>query len=147
MRQSGKVGMTRPEPGSTPWQQCASAAKLRLLGKSQAAAAKGVGVSRSTVARWEACGWWADVLRDALDDEQLTRLRAEAFKALWKLVTGAKPDARTVRFVIERLDPAFRPPAQRTELSGPDGGPFDLGQLDREIERMSQAELLEALKG
>ena len=147
MRHSGKADTACPEAGSTLWKHCVSAAKLRLLGKSQAAAAKGVGVSRSTVARWEACDWWADVLRDALDDAQLTKLRAEAFKALWKLVTGAKPDARTVRFVMERLDPAFRPPAQRTELSGPEGGPFDFGQLDREIEQMSKAELLEALKG
>lgn len=102
------------------WDKAVAAAYLRLIGASQAAAARGAGAGERTVARWEKSAFWHEACEEA-SDRWLNHLVAASRRSLAKGVDG---DPGLALKVIERVDVRLAPPKLQAELSGPEGGPI-----------------------
>jgi hypothetical protein len=98
-------------------------------------AAEACGIHRHTAENWRDRGLEGDA---RYADFAVNLLRA---KAIWmQRMLGAVEDPR---WLLERADVAFRPPA-RLEHSGPDGGPM---QHQHAVANLSDAELLRLVQG
>lgn len=95
------------------WSKAVRAAAERLLGATQAEAAKAAGVGRDTVIRWEQSDWWPDAMREA-DVEWMGNLMSLARKAVTEAVREG--DANLGLKILERSDPRFRE-SKRVEVS------------------------------
>lgn len=89
------------------WDKAVSAAYMRLLGASQEASAKGVGLSRRTLIRYEASDWWPDAQAEA-DRRWLADVTA-ATKARLLQTLRESDDLGGLLRVAERLIPDLRP--------------------------------------
>lgn len=98
-----------------------SAAYLRLIGHTQEAAAKAVGIGERTLRRYEECSWWPELRRQAAD-RWLTNLAAQARNTLMEAIKDG--DADKALKVLERTEPALAP-KQKHEISGEDGAPIE----------------------
>jgi len=85
--------------------QALSCAFLRLLGSTQAEAAKAANVDPRTLGRWEGCSWWRDVMQEA-SQRWLAGLAA---KARLGLTAAVEKDGYLALRVLERLEPALAP--------------------------------------
>lgn len=97
------------------WDKCVAAAYLRAIGKSQAAAAEGAGVSERSVLEWEKCSWWPDAQAEA-HDRWLNNVTAKARGALLEGLTESKPELALS--VLERIEKRLSPAKQRHEHVG-----------------------------
>ncbi len=115
------------------------AARLRLLGYTFVESAKGARVGLRTLKRWEECSWWRGVVEEARV-HYLGEVEAAARMAL--LSSLSEGDGSLALRVLERLDPALRPPSQRHEVTGADGGPIEVRQ-ELPVGELSDAALAE----
>ena len=104
----------RPKPGSVEHEKALALAEYRLLGMDLEQAGEKAGYSRSAAWRRENSSWWPDMLAEAGKTRLGGRARRMAWVAVYDLLK--QRDGPTVRFVLERLEPQFLPPAQRVEL-------------------------------
>lgn len=97
------------------WELRVKAAYHRFCGDTQPETAQKVSRSERTIRRWESEPSWGDAKREAanlwLDD-----LEREARSTLLSAVSGGDP-VRAMQ-VVERLDEALSPAAQKLEHSG-----------------------------
>lgn len=98
-----------------------SAAYLRILGATQAEAARAVGRSERTIRLWESEPSWADARREA-EERWLADLKDASRRAVLNAVRAG--NAQLGLALLERLDERLAPPKQRHEHAGPDGGPI-----------------------
>jgi len=103
------------------WEKRVSAAYLRILGATQAEAARAVGRSERTIRLWESDPSWADARREA-EERWLADLKDASRRAVLKAVRAG--NAQLGLALLERLDERFAPPKQRHEHAGPDGAPI-----------------------
>ncbi len=103
------------------WDKRVSAAYLRILGATQAEAARAVGRSARTIRLWESDPSWADARREA-EERWLVDLKDASRRAVLQAVREG--NAQIGLALLERLDERLAPPKQRHEHAGPDGGPI-----------------------
>ena len=103
------------------WEKRVSAAYLRILGATQAEAARAVGRSERTIRLWESDPSWADARREA-EERWLADLKDASRRAVLQAVREG--NAQIGLALLERLDERLAPPKQRHEHAGPDGGPI-----------------------
>ncbi len=115
------------------WDKAVAAAYLRLIGQSQNDSAKGAGVGRRTLQRWEISDWWPDACEEA-SGRWLSHLVSTARVSLAR---GVAVNPGLAMTVLERVDARLAPAAQRHEHSGPGGGPIESRELtdDELLER------------
>ena len=118
-----------PHPESTckkphDWEKAVSCAYLRFIDwkRSQESVAKSVGVSVRSLGRWEASDWWPTAQAEAMH-RWCGGVVAGASKTIIEAVEAG--DTITARWALERLMPIMRPPTQRNEHTGKDGGPVE----------------------
>lgn len=138
-----EISADKSDPVKRPrsWDKALKAAGMRLLGASQAEAAKTAGIGERTLQRYEKCSWWPEAEKQARE-KWLDDVRAAAYRSLLKLVRGTDemdPDPKTVRWTLERIDEQFIPPKQRIEqdvtadvTERDDSDNMDLSKLDDE---------------
>jgi len=131
-------------------------AYVRILGGTQREAGEAAGVTMRTVGNWERSDWWDDALAEARE-LWLTEATAQARKTLLRILEDTDPetrDARTVRWLLERVDERLLPPKQRQEITGKDGGPIEVAPARERLEakirairerRLEEAERAEAI--
>lgn len=92
-----------PDPVGQPqdWDKVVAVAYFRALGASQSAAAQAAGVSERSVVNWEACSWWPEAHRQAVEKWR-TDLSAASRKSL---LDAVKSDGDLALKALERLDP------------------------------------------
>jgi len=98
-------------------------AMLILRGESQGSAAEAAGVGKRTVERWVHCSWWPDITAEVAD-RYLSGLHDKAIAAIDRALTDRNEYAGMAKYVADRMVKKLRPPKQRAEHSGPDGGPI-----------------------
>lgn len=108
---------TDPVSGPLDRDKAVSAGYLRILGESQERAATAAGVGERTLARWETCSWWPEILREA----ESRWLQGLVSKARHGLERGVQEDGRLALSVLERRIPELAPPRQGVDLRTPDG--------------------------
>lgn len=101
------------------WDAAVSAAYLRLLGHSQAAAADAAGVGERTLRGWERAQWWPRAIAEA-EARWLDGLTAAARCTLLRAVRDG--DAERALRILERVMPELAPPRMRVDLSTLDYG-------------------------
>lgn len=90
------------------------AASLMALGKSKRHICESVGISYTTLRKWETSPWWDEIYVDVVRHEH-GDLKAAALEAAMALCESR--DGATVRFLLERLDPqSFGPPKIQAEI-------------------------------
>jgi len=116
------------------WDKRVSAAYLRILGATQAEAARAVGRSARTIRLWESDPSWADARREA-EERWLADLTNASRRAVLKAVREG--NAQLGLALLERLDERLAPPTIKHKLSGKVGMIHILANLpDAEIERL-----------
>lgn len=103
------------------WDKRVSAAYLRILGATQADAAKAVARSVRAIRLWEAHDSWPAAQAEARA-RWLVDLSDASRNALVKAIRAG--DAASARWVLERTEPALSPPATKHEHTGTDGAPI-----------------------
>lgn len=139
------AGSSDPVGRPRVWSKAVHVAEMRLLGSTQAEAAKAAGSSVRTVRDWERCSWWVEAIAEANQTYVVDRAMALARKGLFNLLSQGHPQA--IMWMLERGDTdSFGPPKLKVEAehSGPDGGPI---RLENEtLAKMSASELGESYK-
>jgi hypothetical protein len=103
-------GNACPERKPANWDKRVSAAYLRMLGATQAEAARAVGCSERTIRRWEMDGTWSRAQQEARD-RWMVNMDGQSRAALLKGVRSS--DLQTARWFLERTDPRLIPAAQQ----------------------------------
>lgn len=111
------------------WDKAISVAYLRLIGASQEVAAKEAGCSERSVATWEKKSWWPDAQAEARQ-RWLRGGDAMARRGLLRALSDGNEYAATSRWWADRRIPELKPPKVRSEISGPDGEPVEVGIED-----------------
>lgn len=101
---SEKRNLKPPQKDTARYEKMVSLAFLRMTGASQLQAAMAVEVGERTVALWEQQTWWFKVKGEARA-RFLPGIIEEARLAAFRLCQ--QNDGATVRWVLDRLDPAF----------------------------------------
>lgn len=101
----------RPQKRQRDVDKIVSAAYLRMLGSTQAQAAKAVGRSPRTLRRWESASSWA-AAREEARRRWLAGLTDAARRTLLDSVRQGE-DGRLALAVLERLEPELAPAVQR----------------------------------
>ncbi len=108
-------------------------AYLRLIGQSQAAAAKAAGLGERTLRRYELSDWWPDACGEAVE-RWMQQIEIEARTTVMTAVKEG--DVVTAMKVLERLDKRLAPPRQLH-------GVAHSGEVTTSVREMSDEELLE----
>lgn len=112
------------------WDTAVACAYLRIWGHTQIQCAKGVGISRRTMQRWEASDWWGEACKEATG-RWMVNLVQEARSTLIRAIRDG--DADKALEILERMDPEFVPPPQELRV----GIVGMVAQLPRsEVERL-----------
>jgi len=114
------------------WDKAVSVAYLRLIGLTQAKAAKAAGTGERTLRRYELSEWWPDACAEAVS-RWMQQLEIEARSTVMKAVKEG--DVATAWKVLERIDRRLAPPrlSHAVEHSG---------DLMRSVRDLSDEELV-----
>lgn len=104
------------------WDKAVAAAYLRQIGLSQIDSARGAGVGRRTIQRWEESEFWADACQEA-SDRWLSHVTSKCRRSIFR---GVDDDPHLALKIYERLDARLAPPKRVNEHTGLDGGPIDI---------------------
>ena len=114
-------GVKRP----AHWDKRVSAAYLRIMGKTQKQAAEAVGRNERTLREWEGEDSWAAARAEAEE-----RWCADGLDLARQTIhRGVRANPDLAKWFLERVDPRFAPPKQRTEHTGRDGGPIQTEEV------------------
>jgi hypothetical protein len=112
-----------PERRPAHWDKRVSAAYLRIMGQTQAEAARAVGRSERTIREWEADREWWSRARDEARDRWMADAEDASRRAVLRgLEMG---NSELGKWMLERVDPRLAPPKQKLEHTGKDGGPIE----------------------
>ncbi len=114
------------------WDKAVSVAYLRLIGLTQAKAAKAAGTGERTLRRYELSEWWPDACAEAVS-RWMQQLEIEARSTVMKAVKEG--DVATAWKVLERIDRRLAPP----RLSH---GIEHSGRIDTSVRDLSDGELI-----
>ena len=115
------------------WDKAVSVAYLRLIGLTQAKAAKGAGTGVRTLRRYEASDWWPDACGEAVG-RWMQQLEIECRTTIMAAVKEG--DVQTAVKMLERLDRRLAPPRQSHGIE-------HSGEVVTAIRAMSDEEILE----
>lgn len=128
-KSAGSPPVKRP----SNWEKRVSAAYLLTQGYTKEQTAVQVGCSERVLYDWKNHHMWPDALAEARA-RWLQGVDLEAMAAIGDLVRGRND--KVVMWFGDRRIPELAPPKQRTEVSGPDGGPVVVVTPEQARERV-----------
>ena len=115
------------------WDKAVSVAYLRLIGQSQADAAKAAGLGERTLRRYELSEWWPDACAEAVE-RWMQQLAIDCRSTILAAVKDG--DVQTSVKMLERIDGRLAPPRQTHGIE-------HSGEVTTTVREMSDEELLE----